>query len=162
MKNNYQALAGTVNPTFRIGGANGVTVYQGLVDPNISDIIGNNGDLYALLTTAPVLFQWSIDTWLPLSTDQNFVRTKITTSAFIATNNLIYLGASLPGTTIFLPAGTPNKRFVIKDESGLAFGAPIIIKPLLPDTIDGQTTVKIDVNYGSLSMIYGDAGWFLF
>jgi hypothetical protein len=161
MKNNYQALAGTVNPNFRIGGANGVTVYQGFSDPNASELIGNNGDLYVLLTTTPALFQWTISTWLPLSTDQTFVRTKITTQVFIATNTMIYLGATLAGTTIFLPGGTPNKRFVIKDESGGAFTSPIIIKPLSPDTIDGQTTATIDVNYGSLSMMYGDDGWFI-
>lgn len=162
--NIFQTLAGTVNQSFKIGGGNGLTVYQGNSAPFNQNIDANGGDLYVLIGNTPIIYQYNklLDTWIPISTDQNFTRTKVLTEIFMATNELMYLGVNYPGATIFLPQGTPNKRFVIKDETGEAFTSPVLISPISPDTIDGQPYITLDTNYESVSLIYGDNGWFIF
>jgi hypothetical protein len=172
--NNYSALAGTTNQSFQIGGSGGLTIYQGYISPNVSNLVGNQGDLFILLGNSPSILQFSTANGWEVTVgsgggsgnsgngSSTLARTKITTTSFTANNSESYLGASLQGTTIYLPAGTPDKTFTIKDESGQAFNQPIVIIPNGSDTIDGASQYSINVNYGSINLIYGDSGWFIF
>lgn len=169
--NNYQALAGTTNSSFQIG-AGGLTIYQGVNPPNTENLSPNNGDLYILIGTTPSIFQFGTSTgWTVnagggggggITAPYLLVRTKVNVATFTATNAQSYLGVNFAGATIDLPAGTTNKNFTIKDEIGSAYANPITIVPYGSDTIDGRTTATINVNYGSISLIYGDLGWFIF
>ncbi len=170
--NTYQSLAGTTNSSFQIGGAGGLTIYQGVNSPNSENLTPNDGDLYIQLGTTPSIFQFSnANGWSASSSSgssgsgitpaYSLVRTKITSTPFIANNTDSYLGINIANATIELPSGTTNKTFTIKDELGTAFSSPATIVPSGSDTIDGRSTATINVNYGSISLIYGDQGWFI-
>ena len=157
----YTNLRGTTASSFRIA-KNGPTIIPGTADPNITSVTGAPGDLFILTGTVPSVYLNVDGNWQPLSTDQKFSRTPVTTGVFIANNNCLYLGVNYAGAvSIYLPAGTPDKRFIIKDESGNASANSITLYPEEDDTIDGQSSYVINVSYNSVEMVYGDV-WHVF
>lgn len=59
--------------------------------------------------------------------------------------------------TITLPNGPAGTVYVIKDVSGTASTNPITV--VNTADIDGQAGATIDVNYGSITLIYSNGAW---
>ena len=157
----FTNLRGTTASSFRIA-KNGPTIIPGTADPNITSVTGAPGDLFILTGTVPSVYINVNGNWQPLSTDQQFSRTPVTTGVFIANNDCLYLGVNYDGAVaVYLPAGTPNKKFIIKDESGNANTNNIMIYPSGDDTIDGEGGFVLNTNHASVQMVYGD-GWHIF
>ena len=87
------------------------------------------------------------------------VRSVASYTPYNAINTDQYIGVTYAGvTTLNLAAGVPNQGLVIKDERGTASSYPITINANGADTIDGQSTVILSVNWGSLTLWYS-TGW---
>lgn len=64
------------------------------------------------------------------------------------------------GIEIVLPTSPDTGRvYIIKDFSGNAELNNITITSVLPDTIDGDTSKIIEVNFGSITIIYNGIEW---
>lgn len=64
-------------------------------------------------------------------------------------------------TTLTLPASPNNGRIItVKDSTGNASANNIVVDAN-GDNIDGQLTKTISTNYGSLTIVYGSAGWLI-
>jgi hypothetical protein len=72
-----------------------------------------------------------------------------------------YIGCSA-GITVTLPNGatlTAGKQYVIKDESGNAAVNHVTIQPYTGNLIDGQTSLVLVINYGSVSLYWTGSRW---
>jgi hypothetical protein len=73
-----------------------------------------------------------------------------------------YIGCNGAGISLTLPVGSSvivGKTFVIKDESGQASANRIIINVSGSNTIEGSSSVSININYMSLSILWTGAKW---
>lgn len=168
--------AGTMANEFRIG-KYGPTILHGEEEP--SDSTGNSGDLYIMLGATPSLFQKRGNTWV-LTADPTFgfVRQAVTTETATILPKTTYVGVNISGLlptgdgappgvedspsitpVVYLPQGTPGKQLIIKDEGGNAADYPITVSAVGGATIDGQTSWVLDIQYGSLHLIYGETQW---
>ena len=70
-----------------------------------------------------------------------------------------YLGITYNGSVaVALSAGTDNRTLIIKDERGSAATQPITITANGVQTIDGQSSVILAINHGSITLWY-NSGW---
>lgn len=64
------------------------------------------------------------------------------------------------GVEIVLPASADTGRtYIVKDFSGNSESNNIIITPTSPDTIDGQISKVIDINFASLTFVFNGIEW---
>lgn len=154
--NNY----GTMAPQYSIG-KNGPTIYQGTTTP--LDTSGNNGDLYLLLGAQPRLFVKQPIGWTPSSDPSlGYVFETVTANNYTLSPKTTYAGVNLTAAgTLNLPTGTPGRQVTIKDEGGSAGTNTITVAAATNQTIDGQPSWAIDINYGSLVLVYGSTQWHL-
>jgi hypothetical protein len=61
-------------------------------------------------------------------------------------------------TTITLPVGTLGKVYVVKDSIGDASTNPITVVTT-GSTIDGLTSYTIDLDWGSIGLVYNGIEW---
>lgn len=82
----------------------------------------------------------------------------IDTSTYQASSDEYYL-AVINGAacTITLPTGTTGKVFVVKDALGTSETDPITVTS--SSTIDGETSVILNVNWSSIGLIYNGIEW---
>lgn len=75
---------------------------------------------------------------------------------------VVVTGAS-GNVTVTLPsAATAEHAVVVKDGDGAATAANIIIQRAGSDTIDGQTSITIEVDYGSFTLVPdGASAWYV-
>lgn len=157
MANIRSNIVGTVANAFSIG-KSGPTIRQGSEDPNVALPAGTAGDLYVRVGTTPRLYQFRLGSWLE-ATDP-WVRTVVSTSSYTIQADDHYIGCRYTGgiLTLTLPTGVANKRYTIKDELGTSSTNLIRIYAANGQTIDGAASTAINVNYSSISLIYG-AEW---
>lgn len=87
------------------------------------------------------------------------VRTEVTGNYTVLAGDS-YLGVrQTAAVALTLPFGVANKQYVIKDELGAAGTYAITIYPNGTETIDGQSSYIINVNYGSVTLIFGANNW---
>jgi hypothetical protein len=155
----FSNLSGTTSDSFRISNS-GPTIHAGVSQP--ASALGKLGDVFILLGASPKILIKNETGWDRIVTEeQSFFRAKISTSAFIASNEQYYLGVATTGpVSIYLPSGRANKRFIVKDETGQA-NRTITIFPSANETIDGQTQFELASPYASINMVYGDE-WHVF
>lgn len=148
-------IDGTMSPSFGIG-KQGLTIFQGSSNPNVSNQVGANGDLYVRVGTTPTLYQFRVNTWVDVA-GEIFTRTAITTSPYGVLASDYYLGVRVNGaTTLVLPHGIFGTKYIIKDEIGSASpSSPITIAAALNETIDGQPNLQITTARSSLTLVYG-------
>ncbi|CAM6053383.1 unnamed protein product [Sphagnum tenellum] len=144
---------------FRIGKA-GPTILQG---DNVPDnTVGLSGDLYVQIGSTPALYIKYTNGWL-VSGDPTFgfSRQLVTETGTTSLNSTTtYAGVDVADSvTIELMTGYSGKTVVIKDEGGNAGTYPITVLGQTGDIIDGQTSWTIDINYGSLTLVYGSSNW---
>ena len=85
--------------------------------------------------------------------------TLIDSDSYSANANEYFLGVIYNGaTTITLPAGTLGKVFVVKDSVGDANANPIIIDTT-GSSIDGLPNYTIDLDWGSIGLVYNGIEW---
>jgi hypothetical protein len=73
-----------------------------------------------------------------------------------------YLGCTAGAITLTLPAVADayvGKRYVFKDETGVASASPIIIEGAGVETIDGALNYTLSSNYQSVSLICTGTAW---
>lgn len=85
--------------------------------------------------------------------------TLIDADVYAALNTEYYLGViNDAATTITLPAGTVGKVFVVKDAAGGASTNPITVTTT-GSTIDGLPSYTIDLDWGSIGLVYNGIEW---
>jgi len=85
--------------------------------------------------------------------------TIVTSSPTTATSSQYFLGVNVAGpSSIILPTSVVGKVFVVKDVSGNAFTNPITITAI-GHTIDGQNSYVLNVNYGSITLVFTGLEW---
>jgi hypothetical protein len=85
--------------------------------------------------------------------------TLIDAATYSATVDEYFLGIIFNGvTTVTLPAGTLGKVFVVKDSAGDANTNPITVDTT-GSTIDGLTNYTIDLDWGSIGLVYNGIEW---
>lgn len=87
--------------------------------------------------------------------------TLVTTTPFIvntATDYMLAVDVTAP-VSIILPVAPTGTSFVVKDIDGDAATNPITVTA--STTIDGASSATINVNYGSLTLIFTGAEWSL-
>jgi hypothetical protein len=85
--------------------------------------------------------------------------TIVTSSPTTATTSQYFLGIDVNGSsTITLPVSVIGKVFIIKDVSGNAFTNPITVTAT-SHTIDGQNSYVLNVNYGSITLVFTGLEW---
>ena len=86
-------------------------------------------------------------------------RSVASSTPYNATSSDQYIGVTYAGsTTINLAAGVAGQAVVIKDERGTAGTYPIVINANGAETIDGQASAIIAINYGSITLWF-NTGW---
>jgi len=85
-------------------------------------------------------------------------------SPFTATNAQHLLGVDTSGgaITINLPAGTADKTFIIKDETGNASTNNVTIDGDLAETIDGAATLVLNSPYSAVMLYWNLTQWSIF
>jgi hypothetical protein len=85
--------------------------------------------------------------------------TLIDAATYTATADEYFLGVIFNGVvTITLPAGTLGKVFVVKDSVGDANTNPITIDTT-GSSIDGQPNYVINLDWGSIGLVYNGIEW---
>lgn len=93
----------------------------------------------------------------------SFTRTSVTSSSYSATLYDTYIGVNYnTPTTITLPTGVENKRYIIKDESGNASTNPVTITSNNNQLFDGSLSITIQIDYGSVNLVFGGSQWYIF
>jgi hypothetical protein len=115
------------------------------------------------LSSSGVVKMVANSTVLADTTYLSYAPYEVTASSYTLTATNYYVGVNYAGATaLALPAGsglTTNRVFIIKDESGAANTNNITITPNGTNTIDGQASVTIAINYGSLSLLWQGSRW---
>jgi len=155
--NVFQNIAGTISSIFRLG-RSGPTLRTGTADPNSAPVVGNEGDIYIQYgTNSQSIFQCRGGYWRSIS-GEGFKRSTVTQASYTVKDDDYYIGVNYNGNVdIYLPAGVPNKEYIIKDESGLVDGntRTITVHASGSETIDGSSSVSLEVGYLSLGIVYG-------
>jgi hypothetical protein len=90
-------------------------------------------------------------------------RTVTTSSSTLSVSTDYYVGVNYAGAVaLALPAGstaTTNQKFIVKDESGLAANNNITITANGTDKIDGQSSLVIAINNGSITLFWTGSRW---
>jgi hypothetical protein len=147
-------IAGTMADNFSIG-KRGPTIFQGKSNPNISNQIGLNGDLYVQVGQTPTLYQFRVSNWVDL-TGEVFHRTPVSASNYNALDSDFYLGLRQAPCVVQLPQGTFGKKYIIKDEIAAASSStPITIQAGSGQTIDGNSSMVLEVARSSVTLVYG-------
>jgi hypothetical protein len=85
------------------------------------------------------------------------------TTSYVASVNDTYIGMSNGGTvTLPLGSGVPvGKTYIVKDESGQAANLAyhITVQTSGSDTIDGNSSLTIVINYLSVTFLWNGFGW---
>lgn len=146
--------------SFRIG-KTGPTIYEGVVPP--TNALGITGDLYIQTGASPqpLFYQKQTYGWFIVSDPSFGFTPQAITTASASLNAATTYGGVNSGqpTTVTLAAGYAGKTVVIKDESGTASTNVITVVGQSGDNIDGQSAWYIDVDYGSLTLVYKATGY---
>jgi hypothetical protein len=139
-------------------GKRGPTIRQGDVDPNTPTVLsGVSGDLYVRRGSAPKLYQFKETSWIDL-TPETISRTTTAATEYTIGSMETYVGIRAPGNVIVrLPAGSTNRRLIIKDEVGRDAQSTISVTAGTNETIDGAATFQLQ-SRDALTIFYG-AEW---
>lgn len=158
-------IQGTLSPTFQIG-LNGPTIRQGDTRPDNGS--GAEGDLFILKSNPGDLLQKQNGIWVSLLPGSGVLRTTTPRGSSLSLDpSMKYVGVtsvqgSIPQpTTLTLPPGIEGTQIIIKDETGTAGTYPIILIPQYTFLIDGQNSATIYSNYGSVTVLYTNAQWWI-
>lgn len=116
------------------------------------------------ITIAP----WTAPLVKNLDYTNNFFRTEVNDNPYALTSSDEFVGVKYTTTSavlITLPEiSTINKvKYTIKDEGGNAGTNNIVIERSGTDTIDGQPSITISTNYGSINLYHDNSGkWYTY
>lgn len=100
---------------------------------------------------------------LPAWTDDNVVATstKSTNYTIAGTDVVIFANANSGSVTITLPvaSGVPGYRFDVKRIDNSGFNCTVARSNT--DTIDGQTSVSLDLQYTSITIVSDGSAWYI-
>jgi hypothetical protein len=98
-----------------------------------------------------------------ISTVGQYNTQSVTASSYAVATTDTYIGVNFAGTvSIALPSGSTlvqGKFMIIKDESGAASTNNITLNANGADRIDGQASVILAINYGSLTLLWNTNHW---
>lgn len=152
-------VAGTMADHFQIGAA-GPTVSHG--DPLPDPQAGTAGDLYLRIGLTPGLYIRQSSGWRRsndrLIGDVRQVVTQAGATTLAHATSYVAVNVAA-GTILTMMAGMPGKTVVIKDEGGRAASHGITIVGQSGDTIGGNINRTINIDYGAMTLVYGEAEW---
>lgn len=153
---------GTVSESFSIGkSGKGIVIYQG--DDNPSNLLGNTGDIFIKRSAEPYLLKKKSDGWVNVNNKEIVI--VATSSTITATQSeTVYLvdsSSSIINLSISSSSNEKGKTIIIKDSSGSTSSNAINISCENSETIDGQTSVSIQNNYTSLTLISDGTNWYI-
>jgi hypothetical protein len=122
--------------------------------------------MFRLNTDTGNLEYYFSNKWYVVGSDINYSvwsRTAVTTATYTVLHSDHYIGINYGGNvTIYLPDGITNKKYIFKDESGQSSRNKITIIPAQGQTIDGQQSIVISINYASITLVFGATEWHIF
>ena len=77
------------------------------------------------------------------------------------TNKALHLVSTAAARTLTLPAPSTTLALLVKDVTGSAATNTITINPNGAQTIDGQSSVVVDYNYGAVMIISDGSNYFV-
>jgi len=153
---------GTVSESFSIGkSGKGIVIYQG--DTNPSNLLGNTGDIFVKRSAEPYLLKKKSDGWVNI--DNKEIINVSTSSTIDATQSetvyLIDTSSTLVNLTISSTSIEKGKTIVIKDAAGNSSTNVINVISENSETIDGQSSITIQNNYSSITLVSDGTNWFI-
>ena len=153
---------GTVSESFSIGkSGKGIVIYQG--DGIPSPLLGNTGDVYVKLTVEPLLMKKNSNVWININNkDVKSISTDLTVSP--QQSETIYLVDSTNNTvtlTISTLSMESGKSITIKDAKGQSENNIITVEGENSETIDDKSSITIQSNYTSITLISDGNNWFI-
>tara|TARA_Y100000593_G_C4286852_1_gene325962 strand:+ start:1007 stop:1477 length:471 start_codon:yes stop_codon:yes gene_type:complete len=100
--------------------------------------------------------------YLGVDSDLTLSVTNVSTTSTIGTDEAVILVDTSSGVvTLNLPAASSNdgRILFIKDEKGTAATNKITVDPNSSETIDGKTTLDIQINYGAVVIACDGSNW---
>jgi hypothetical protein len=98
-----------------------------------------------------------------ISTVGQYGTKSVTASSYVVLNTDTYVGINFAGgVSIALPSGATvvqGKFIILKDESGAASTNVITVNANGADTVDGQASFILSLNYGSVTLLWNTNHW---
>jgi len=155
-------LSSSLNNTIILGGSGYKTIISGGLTGSLQRTIG---DLAYIVGGANINVNTNSLGQIEISSSNGYKHfTTFKTSSYTATINerLIYISASVP-VTMSLPTNpSEGQSLIFKDKAGNCLSNNIIISSS-NSTIDGSSIFTLNINYGSVEVVYmsssATAGW---
>lgn len=120
---------------------------------NASGILGLTAAADELITLNGTTTQVTIDAGLVHQTTAIAVDTTLTAADYVVMVTAAAVEVTLPATP------TEGQTYVIKDRDGLSTGANKIIVEGNGNNIDGNSFIRINNRYGSVTLVYSGSEW---
>lgn len=153
---------GTVSDSFSIGkSGKGIVIYQG--DDNPSNLLGNTGDIFIKRSAEPYLLKKNSDGWVNVNNKEIVIVATSSTITATQSETVYLIDSRNTSITLTIPsnANEKGKLIIIKDMYGMAETNNIILTTENNETIDGQSTIIIEINYTSLTLVSDGNNWFI-
>lgn len=153
---------GTISDSFSIGkSGRGIVIYQGDTIP--SNLLGNTGDIFIKRSTEPLLLKKKSTGWANVSNKE--IDTVSTNSTINPTqSSTIYL-VNTSSSSVILTLSTSSlesgKEVIIKDSSGSSSTNTITVQTEGSETIDGESSFVISLDYTSITIVSDGSNWFI-
>lgn len=128
-------------------------------DHPASSIFTTTTNFNGILTATETSVQLALD---KLDDSHNIcqVRSVSGSGNILATDNVIFVDTTFPVTlTLLTAAAVVGRRYVIKDNTGLAETNNITVDTEGSEMIDGTPNLIINVNYASVTLIFDGTAW---
>lgn len=148
------------------GGGGSSTLAGDVTGPSGSNVVSSlRGTPLSSSTPSPgdVLYFNGAD-WGPVpfaSIYTPVVNTPLVTYVASATDAVVVMNSSEARSAVFPASAQDGQMVTFKDGSGTASSAPVVVSGSAGDTVDGQSSVSIESNYGAISAVYDltNANW---
>lgn len=153
---------GTISDSFSIGkSGRGIVIYQGDTIP--SNLLGNTGDIFIKRSTEPLLLKKKSTGWANVNNKE--IDTVSTNSTINPTqSSTIYL-VNTSSSSVILTLSTSSlesgKEVIIKDSSGSSSTNTITVQTEGSETIDGESSFVISLDYTSITIVSDGSNWFI-
>ena len=116
--------------------------------------VGTDGQVLSANSAQSTGLEWIDSTGNPFSVSQPSTNTNMVSG----TTYLVQTGAG--SLTMTMPAPANNAYVIIKDRDGLANTSNITVSPNAAETIDGESSQTLQLNYESATYVSNGTNWF--
>ena len=153
---------GTISDSFSIGkSGRGIVIYQGDTIP--SNLLGNTGDIFVKRTTEPLLLKKKSTGWTNICNKEVVTIATSSTISPSQSSTLYLADSSLNSLTLTLSTSSieTGKEIIIKDSTGSSSINSITVQTEGSETIDGESSFTISLDYTSITLISDGSNWFI-